>query len=82
MLAGFSVSARGVLVYSHEGSENSRLIWLSRDGKQSPVIPDRGYFRSPRLSPDATRLAVTELRSGNADVWQIDLLHQFQPFYI
>jgi serine/threonine protein kinase len=71
-----SVSQTGLLVYGREGGA-SRLIWLSRDGKESAIAAPPGVYRMPRLSPDGKKLAIarSETQARNLDVWLIDLLH-------
>jgi Tol biopolymer transport system component len=76
-LANFSVSRNGVVVYGQAGTQYTHLMWTNRDGKQSAAITEPGYYPAPRLSPDATRVAVgmADQQTGNLDIWQIDLLH-------
>jgi Tol biopolymer transport system component len=73
----FSVSQNGVLVYGHGDVQPGRLTWTSRDGKQAVAIAEAGFYFGPRLSPDATKVAVTmsEQQTAYLGVWQIDLLH-------
>src|SRR5215510_7470680 len=72
---GCSVSHTGVLVYGHEAAA-SRLIWLTRDGKESAIVAPPGVYRMPRLSPDGNKVAIanSETQIRNLDVWVIDLL--------
>ena len=75
-LANFTASETGVLVYrSESGGQTSRLLWVSRDGKPSPIPVETGYYVQPRLSPDGTRLAVAARmgQTGNTSIWLIDL---------
>ncbi len=76
MFAKMSVSGNGVLIYRHQDTESSRLVWMSRDGKSTPINATPGAYTSPRLSPDGNKLAVSvgEPHTGKTDVWQIDLL--------
>jgi len=57
------------------GEEINRLVWLSREGKSSPIAAPAGSYRMPRLSPDGKKIAVShaEPQSANADIWLIDL---------
>jgi Tol biopolymer transport system component len=73
----FSISLNCLLVYGHEDIHPARLTWTGRDGKQSVATTEMGDYRLPRLSPDATKVAVTmaEPQTGYLDVWQINLLH-------
>jgi Tol biopolymer transport system component len=62
------VSAEGDLVYAPGGSENSQLVWISRNGtREDTGAPRRSYQPDPRLSPDGRRIAVG---IGTADHYQ------------
>jgi hypothetical protein len=62
------VSAGGDLVYAPGGSENSQLVWISRNGtREDTGAPRRSYQPDPRLSPDGRRVAVG---IGTADHYQ------------
>ena len=65
----FSVSAAGVLAYAPSGRHE--LVFVSRDGRATPISADRDAFRMPRLSPDGRRLPSrsTIRRSRRADIW-------------
>ncbi len=67
----FAVSATGTLVYSIEdGGDARELVWVARDGQQTPYDSTwRGTFRSPVLSSDGTRLAVTQSDGSRTVLW-------------
>jgi predicted Ser/Thr protein kinase len=65
LLANFSVSAVGPLVFG-SGSAQRQMTWLDRKGKRIGVAGSPDLYQSPRLSPDAERLAVTRLESSGA----------------
>jgi len=69
--AAFSVSSDGLLVY-FAGAPVSRkqLMWVTREGHSTPVIPETASYSYPRLSPDGRRLAV----GIDREIWIIDLL--------
>jgi serine/threonine protein kinase len=72
----FAISASGHLVYL-PGSLNKELelIWVTRDGKITPMtLPPQPYV-APRISPDGTKIAFCNgLVAGNeTDIWIIDL---------
>ena len=73
--APFAVGG-GSLVYRTTASARNRLLWFDRRGLVAGrvSIPDGGY-RDPALSPDGTRLAVSQLhpQTGYRDVWVVDL---------
>jgi Tol biopolymer transport system component len=69
--AQYGISATGSLVYVSGGSQasQSRLLWVSRDGKEQPLAaPPRAYDR-PRISPDGRKVAVDQDRQ----VWVYEL---------
>jgi len=72
----FAASSNGVLLYQGGGTAAaSQLIWFDRTGKQGAmVLPEAALYRTPGLSPDGSKLAVTILEPpDNADIWVIDL---------
>ena len=78
-----SVSGDGTLVYwpgdvvsvSPFGgvAGGGRPVWVDRTGQATPIGEDRSDVIEPRLSPDNTRLAMTVLSAGGADIWVDDL---------
>ena len=75
--AQYSASATGTLVYVAGGVEASQrsLVWVSRNGEeQSLPAPPRAY-RSPRISPDGRRVAVT-IDERESHVWLYGLDRQ------
>jgi eukaryotic-like serine/threonine-protein kinase len=74
-LADFSVSSGGVLVYRTGGSNEDRLVWMDRDGKEIAEVGKPAGYGTTALSPDDTRLAVSirDQRSGKSNIWVSDL---------
>jgi dipeptidyl aminopeptidase/acylaminoacyl peptidase len=72
--AQYSISATGALVYvPGSGATQRRLVWVSRNGAEQPLVaPPRGY-RLPRISPDGQRLAVSIEDLEETQVWLYDL---------
>jgi serine/threonine-protein kinase len=73
----FGVSLGGNLAYL-PGSVDSgakRLVLMSRSGEPRSFVEDRGDFRYLELSPDGTKLAVTDFadRSDSKDIWIYDV---------
>ena len=67
-------SSDGTLVYVPvEGRKFGReLVWLDRNGQVAALpLPER-VFRVPRLSPDASRIAV-QVEGANEQIWIYDL---------
>jgi len=73
--AQFSVSDTGRLSYVR--GENTvpeyPIVWVERNGGVSSAWTEPGSYANPRLSPDGKRLALTQLRDGNWDIWVLDL---------
>ena len=61
------VSPAGTIVYAPRAATR-RLVWVSRDGAEEPVIDTRRSYLNPRLSPDGSRVV---LQAGA--VWMLDL---------
>jgi serine/threonine-protein kinase len=69
------VAGDGTLAYMSGGgggAGTSTLVWVDRQGRETPIpAPPHSYFY-PRLSPDGTRAAVFAA-DQEADVWLWDL---------
>jgi Tol biopolymer transport system component len=66
------VSKGGALLTSRGGT-NTRLAWIARDGKVTPLSPDSRQFEEPRLSPDGSRIAVGIRDAGKSTIWIYDI---------
>ena len=75
--ANFTVSESGTLAFiSGQASPNlpnRTLVWVDRQGRETPINLPAGDYRSPRVSPDGTRVAVTLGVAENENVWVADL---------
>jgi len=58
--AAFAISRNGTLVYAPGPPcrYETQLVWASSEGTEEPIDLPAGYYYSPVLSPDATRIAV------------------------
>jgi serine/threonine-protein kinase len=69
------VAGDGTLAYvsGRGGTATSRmLVWVDRQGRETPIpAPSRAYSQ-PRLSPDGTRIAVAA-QDQELDIWVWDL---------
>ena len=72
-LASFSVSRTGVLVLRSGQGTGYQFIWVTRDGKDTPVMEATGNFRDAALSPDGRRLAFESTTPDGSDIWVRDL---------
>jgi serine/threonine-protein kinase len=72
--AQYSLSTTGSLVYvpgSVQG-EQSKLVWVSRNGTEQPLAaPPRAYL-NPRVSPDGQRVAAS-IAEQESQIWLYDL---------
>jgi serine/threonine-protein kinase len=76
--AGFAVSSTGFLIYApgRTTTEVSRaLVWVDRSGREAPIAAPARAYRSPRLSPDATRVAV-DIDDQEDDIWIWDVVRR------
>jgi Tol biopolymer transport system component/predicted Ser/Thr protein kinase len=75
--ARFSGSQNGILTYWRSAeSDQYRFVWVDRTGREiEPLGPTASYGPGFSLSFDGARLAMSQEdeRSGNSDVWTIDL---------
>ena len=65
-----AVSSAGTLAYVIPGSANRRLVWVSRQGVESPINDTPRPHQNPRLAPDGNRIVV-EVAGG--DLWLQDV---------
>jgi serine/threonine-protein kinase len=71
--AAFDVSASGALVYLPETAGQARsLVWVDREGKETPLPIDTRPWSNPRVSPDGKFVAMP-MRSEGTDIWIWDL---------
>ena len=61
------VSPAGLMVFPLEWLQR-RLVWVSREGVEEPIIDAARNYMNPRLSPDGTRIVV---QAG--EIWVHDL---------
>jgi serine/threonine protein kinase len=68
--AQYAFSHTGTLVYAEPRSQARSLVWVDRNGQESPIhVPARAYIE-PRLSPDGTRLAIA-VADQEHDIWAV-----------
>ncbi len=76
----FAISESGTLVYapgtSRVGRFRRTLVWVDRDGKEEPLSIQPDDYRSPRISPDGTKVALALTAGGNQDIWIWDLVRK------
>jgi len=70
----FAIAANGTLagVRSDTADSRRRLVWVDRNGRETPLAaPPRAYLY-PRISPDGTKIAVSSI-DEEYDIWMFDL---------
>jgi serine/threonine protein kinase/Tol biopolymer transport system component len=74
LLAPFSASENGVLVYRNE-NENTQLAFVDREGRQLQSVGPPGEYRNPALSPDGKRVVIDryDIQTGGRDLWLYEL---------
>ena len=63
-----------VLVYREGELTGTRLVWVDREGRETPVIDAVADYRDTAISPDGTRLAYDMAEAGNAVFANLALL--------
>jgi eukaryotic-like serine/threonine-protein kinase len=73
--AAVAASATGVLAYRAGSVQRRQLVWVDRKGNVLHAIgePETGNNGSPELSPDEQSAVVFSGRSGDNDIWIIEL---------
>src|SRR5262249_1064433 len=74
-IIGAISTGTGVLAYRTGSSASNRhLVWVDRSGKLLIEVapPDGSSAQNPELSPDASRVALDRVVSGNRDVWVVE----------
>ena len=66
----FAVSSTGTLVYTPGGFLRS-LVWVDRNGHETPLPVERRGYRFPKVSPDGRLIAVT-VDPRPSSIWIID----------
>jgi len=68
--ANYGVSNDGALVYvaGGVGRADDRLVWLDRQGRETPLAAPTRPYGQPQVSPDGSRVAVVV----NGDIWVWD----------
>jgi Tol biopolymer transport system component/predicted Ser/Thr protein kinase len=72
----FSVSDDGLLLFQAGAvSDDSRLVWLDRDGQERGATGEPADYVAPALSHDQKRIAVgiNDTQTQTADIWILDV---------
>ncbi len=78
--ANYAASRLGTIVHVPDGAVEptpiSSLVWVSRNGIETPIAAPPRAYGPPRLSPDGRHVAVAFSDRGNTDVWILDLAQE------
>ena len=69
----FSNNGTAVLLSGVSEATHSQLAFVDRAGKQTIALPEKREYRSPRFSPDGTRLAVQIQDSASGHLHVLDI---------
>ena len=71
----FAVSNTGVLAYRIGSAQRRQLVWVNREGNTIRALgePESDFLASPELSPDEQSVVVFRQRTGDNDIWIIEL---------
>jgi dipeptidyl aminopeptidase/acylaminoacyl peptidase len=71
----FTVSSTGVLAYRLGSAQRRQLVWVNREGSALRALgePASDFMAAPELSPDEQSVAVFLQRTGDNDIWIIEL---------
>jgi eukaryotic-like serine/threonine-protein kinase len=70
--AAFWTSNNGLLVYRSGSLQNLQATWVSKEGKERQPVGQANNYSDVRLSPDATRIALS-VNEVNQDVFVFDI---------
>ena len=72
--AQYAISATGSLVYVPGDvlSAQRRMVWVDRKGVEQPLPAPTRAYRSPRISPDGQRVAIS-IEESESHIWLYDL---------
>jgi eukaryotic-like serine/threonine-protein kinase len=65
--------SKGGALLTARGGLNTRLAWVTGDGKVTPLSSETRQFLDPRLSPDGSRIAVTIRDADKSAIWIYDI---------
>ena len=71
----FTVSNTGVLAYRAGTAQRRQLVWVNRQGTVTGTVgePSTDFIAAPELSADERSVALFQQRTGENDIWTIDL---------
>jgi eukaryotic-like serine/threonine-protein kinase len=76
-----AVANAGTLIYlpgSAIAVENNQriLVWVDRKGKEEPFLMQPNFYKYPNISPDGTKVAITDYGERIHNIWVWDLIRK------
>jgi serine/threonine protein kinase/Tol biopolymer transport system component len=75
-----ALSDSGTLVYVPEAAVSSvpkrTLMWVDREGNETPINAPPNLYGLPHISPDGTKVALAATIEENRDIWIWDLVRE------
>ena len=70
----FAASENGVLAYAPAGAQSGRrsLVWVDREGRETPLTREARAYAAPRLSPDGKSILV-RIAEDTTDIWSYEI---------
>jgi serine/threonine-protein kinase len=70
----FTASQNGVLAYAPAGTQSGRrsLVWVDRQGRETPITRELRPYAAPRLSPDGKSILV-RIAEDAVDIWSYEI---------
>jgi serine/threonine-protein kinase len=77
----YAFTNSGALIYlsgsALASADNQRtLVWVDRKGKEEPLLTQQHFYKYPNISPDGTRVAITDYGGNPHDIWVWDLIRK------
>jgi eukaryotic-like serine/threonine-protein kinase len=73
VVAFFSVSSTGALIYQSGNQSQNQLSWIDREGKVLSTASESGTYSEIAISPDAKSVSMTSGGPGRSDISVLDL---------
>ena len=71
--AHFHIADDGTLAYVPKevgaSVQTTKLVWVDRQGHETPLAAPPKYYGMPRISPDGRRIVAMVLADGQSDIW-------------
>jgi serine/threonine-protein kinase len=70
----FATAPNGTMAYTPggQGILQRRIAWIGRDGEVQPLPVPPGRYKEPDLSPDGTRLLITQMSGHDGRIYTYD----------